>query len=108
MRKIQSGISAGFFVAAAICAGVLGGVLGMTVAAQAASCGSGPPPQWNQPRVKYIYSGATYGSGYGHRYASAPRVTYYSTRYSTHYSARRANYPRTSYSRSYRDGFRRW
>jgi hypothetical protein len=54
--------------------------------------------------VKYIYSGATYGSGYGHRYASTPRVTHYST----HYSARRSNYARPSYSRSYRDGFRRW
>jgi hypothetical protein len=96
MRKIQSG----FFAAAAICAAVFG----MTAAAQAASCGSGPPPQWNQPRVKYIYSGASYGSGYGHRYAGAPRATHYST----HYSARRATYSRTSDSRGYRDGFRRW
>lgn len=58
-----------------------------------ANCKTGPPKEWNQPRVSHTFSGQTWGDGYGSRSRS--------NSYSSSYSARSTT-SRFSSSRAYR------
>ena len=67
MRQVFAvvGLSAGALLAAT------------AIASAATACRTGPPKEWNQPRITYTFSGETNGSGYRGHYAShsRPRVS---------------------------------
>ena len=61
---------------AVVCLGAGASLAATAIASAATACRTGPPKEWNQPRVTYTFSGETNGRGLRGHYAShsRPRV----------------------------------